>query len=136
VSIAWVTVGDPGNPDDVFFDRGAVPYTYRISKYEITNAQYVEFLNAKAAFVDFLGLYNPSMGTSVFGGIQRHGTVGSYSYTSRPGRENMPVNLVSVYDAMRFANWLYNGQGDADTEEGAYPPRRDASTDQQPQPHS
>ena len=35
-------------------------YTYRIAKYEVTNAQYAEFLNAKAA-TDPLGLYNPNM---------------------------------------------------------------------------
>ncbi len=32
----------------------------------------------------------------------------------------MPVNYVSVWDAMRFANWLHNGQGNGDTETGAY----------------
>lgn len=32
-----------------------------------------------------------------------------------------PVNLVSWYDAVCFANWLHNGQGSGDTETGAYP---------------
>ena len=32
----------------------------------------------------------------------------------------MPVNFVSFYDALRFANWLNNGQGNGDTETGAY----------------
>ena len=36
------------------------------------------------------------------------------------GRENMPVNWVTVYDAARFANWLHNGQGNGDTETGSY----------------
>ena len=54
VSIEWVTVDDPSNPADteVMNDGttgyGSVPHTYRISKYEVTNAQYVEFLNAVA----------------------------------------------------------------------------------------
>ena len=67
--IAWVTVGDPGNAaDDTGF--GAVPYVYRVSKYEITNARYVEFLNA----VDPTGLnpnavYHTSMGSAGHGGI-------------------------------------------------------------------
>jgi formylglycine-generating enzyme required for sulfatase activity len=30
------------------------------------------------------------------------------------------VNYVSWYDAIRFANWLHNGQGSGDTETGAY----------------
>jgi formylglycine-generating enzyme required for sulfatase activity len=31
-----------------------------------------------------------------------------------------PVNPVSFYDALRFANWLHNGQGTGDTETGAH----------------
>jgi hypothetical protein len=31
-----------------------------------------------------------------------------------------PVNFVGWYDAIRFANWLHNGQGSGDTETGAY----------------
>jgi hypothetical protein len=33
---------------------------------------------------------------------------------------NKPVNYVTWYDAIRFANWLNNGQGSGDTETGAY----------------
>ena len=33
---------------------------------------------------------------------------------------NKPVNYVSWYDSIRFANWLHNGQGPGDTETGAY----------------
>ena len=32
----------------------------------------------------------------------------------------MPVNYVDFYDALRFANWMNNGQGNGDTETGAY----------------
>ena len=41
VNIAWVTVGDPGNSCDPQDPGcfGAVSYTYRISRYETTNAQ-------------------------------------------------------------------------------------------------
>jgi len=45
---------------------------------------------------------------------------GSFSYAGIAGRENMPVNFVSFYDSLRFVNWLHNGQGDGDTETGAY----------------
>ena len=82
---------------------------YRISTTEVTNAQYAEFLNAKAA-TDPNALYNTSMGSG-FGGITRSGSSGSYSYSAIAGRENMPVNFVSFYDSLRFANWLGNGQG-------------------------
>jgi hypothetical protein len=32
----------------------------------------------------------------------------------------MPVNMVTFYNALRFANWMNNGQGSGDTETGAY----------------
>jgi formylglycine-generating enzyme required for sulfatase activity len=52
VGIDWVTVGNPGNAADTRYESpgyGAVAYSYRIGKYEITNAQYTAFLNAVAA---------------------------------------------------------------------------------------
>jgi hypothetical protein len=122
VEMDWVTVGDPGNDlDDNGY--GYVSYVYRISKYEVTNSQYTEFLNAVAAS-DPYGLYNTDMGTvgsPAWGsGIVRSGSPGSYAYSAIAGRENMPVNYVSFYDSVRFANWMNNGQGTASTETGAY----------------
>ncbi|MCX6375553.1 MAG: SUMF1/EgtB/PvdO family nonheme iron enzyme, partial [Armatimonadetes bacterium] len=52
--------------------------------------------------------------------IKRTGTSGSYSYTVASDWANRPVNLVSYWDSCRFANWLHNGQGNGDTETGAY----------------
>ena len=41
---------------------GAVPYAYNIGTYDVTNSQYVEFLNAKDPTGDNpLGLYNSNM---------------------------------------------------------------------------
>lgn len=119
VDFEWVPVGDPGNAceQQSFGCYGAVDYIYRIATHEVTNAQYAEFLNAKAAS-DPLGLYNPNMATS--GGITRSGSDGNYTYSAIPGREDMPVNRVSYFDTLRFVNWLHNGQGDGDTETGAY----------------
>jgi formylglycine-generating enzyme required for sulfatase activity len=137
VEIEWVFVGDPGNPPDTAAnaanclnyaaDCGSVPYVYYISKYEITNAQYAEFLNAVAAS-DPNALYNPAMGWDVvpaIGGITRSGSEGSFEYAVKPGFESKPVTYTSFYDAARFANWLQNGQptgGQAagTTETGAY----------------
>jgi formylglycine-generating enzyme len=124
VTIDWVFVGDPGNPADTAsncfaVNCGSVPYAYSIAKFPVTNAQYAEFLNTKAA-ADPLGLYNTNMGSSAQGGITRSGTIGSYTYAVKPGFANKPVNFVSFYDALRFVNWLGNGQGGGDTEDGAY----------------
>ena len=124
VTIDWVTVGDPGNGPDTasncFSENcGSVGYSYFLSKFEVTNAQYAEFLNAKAA-EDPLELYNPLMDEELQGGITRSGNSGSFAYSVKPGFENKPVNYVSFFDALRFSNWLRNGLGGGDTETGAY----------------
>lgn len=127
-TISWVPVGFEGNPTDPSTGGvyGSVPTFYRIGKYETTNAQYAEFLNAKAANSqgsDTLALYNTSMGTDPRGGIQRtgDGTIGSpYVYATRPNMHDKPVNFVGIFDAMRYANWLNNGGGDSETEDGSY----------------
>ena len=69
--IQWVTVGDPGNAADTN-GRGAVASSFQIMKYEFTNDQYTEFLNAVAK-TDTYSLYNPLMGTNTRGGITRSG---------------------------------------------------------------
>lgn len=122
VTIDWVTVGDAGNGADPH-GYGAVSYSYRIAKYEVTNAQYAEFLNAVAA-KDRYDLYNVSMATDARGGIARSGTSGSYTYSVKKHMGNKPVNFVSHLDAQRFANWLHNGQGKGSTEKGAYHVKR------------
>jgi formylglycine-generating enzyme required for sulfatase activity len=126
----WVTVGSPGNLPDTN-GRGAVPTEYRISRTEVTFGQYAEFLNAKAAASDPFELYNHRMGNEAppvagawtHGGIQRSAGPGggiNFTYAARPGYENKPVAWVDWYDTVRFANWMQNGQGNGDTETGAY----------------
>jgi formylglycine-generating enzyme required for sulfatase activity len=138
VEIEWATVARPTNAADTEVmvccgnyvgtsGYGAVPYYFRISRYETTNAQYAEFLNAVAA-TDTHALYNTNMGDSNSpnrGGITRSGHSGSFTYSAIAGRENMPVNHVGFYDAARFANWLHNAQptgaqDNTTTEDGAY----------------
>lgn len=118
-TISTVPIGSVGNAPDPQTGYGAVSYNYRIGTTEVTNSQYVAFLNAKAAS-DPLELYNPDMGSNARGGITRSGTAGSYSYATKENMGNKPVNYVSWYDTIRFANWLNNGQGSGDTETGAY----------------
>jgi len=128
-TIEWVTVGDPGNAADQDYGDGqfgAVSVTYRIGKYEVTNTEYAEFLNA-VADEDPNGLYNTMMGGTAVqrGGITRSGTSPNYSYSVKTNMGNKPVNYVSWYDSLRFANWLHNSQpaGAQDastTEDGAY----------------
>jgi formylglycine-generating enzyme required for sulfatase activity len=129
VTITQVRVSEANNPPDdanhCFSQTcGAVDHEYSIGTYEVTNAQYAEFLNA-VADADPNGLYNTSMGSDTIGGITRSGSSGGYAYAVKSGRGNNPVIFVSFYDALRFANWLHNGQpigaqGASTTENGAY----------------
>ncbi len=77
VAFDFAQVGNAGNAPDPTTGYGAVAYNYAISKTEVTNAQYAEFLNAVAATDNFGGsdptLYNTSMGFNALGGITRSG---------------------------------------------------------------
>jgi|694.fasta_scaffold87749_1 formylglycine-generating enzyme required for sulfatase activity len=115
VTIDWVTVGHAGNAADTT-GYGAVAYAYQIGKYEVTNAQYGAFLNAKGAS-NSGAIYNSSMSST---GITQTGSSGNFSYSVTSGFENKPVVYVSWFDAARFANWMMNGQGSNDMETGAY----------------
>jgi len=128
VTFEWVAVGNAGNGADPL-NSGSVPgigsvtYNYRIAKHEVTHEQYAEFLNAVAA-TDTNSLYAGFMqGGS--GGILQSGSPGSFTYSTRPNMSNKPVNWVSFFDAMRFVNWLHNGQptglqDSTTTENGVY----------------
>jgi sulfatase modifying factor 1 len=121
VTIDWVTVGDPGNTAD-FIPYGAVADAFQIMKFEWTNSQYVDFLNA----VDPNGtnpnaIYNTSMGSDARGGISfTSGNTAGSKYAAKTNMGDKPVNYVNWWDAARVANWLQNGQGSGSTETGAY----------------
>lgn len=125
VNFAWVTVGDPGNPGNPTLASrlGSVAQAFRIASTEVTNEQYVSFLNA----VDRLGtnpnaIYSPSMASDQHGGgiLFNAAAQAGAKYALRSNMAQKPVNYVSALDAMRFVNWLENGQGAADVESGTY----------------
>jgi uncharacterized repeat protein (TIGR02543 family) len=115
-AMEYVRVGNPNNAADPTTSYGAVVHSYWIGKYEVTNAQYAEFLNAKGQS-NANGIYNSSMASY---GITQSGSSGSYSYTATSALANRPVVFVSWFDGARFANWMSNGQGNGDMESGAY----------------
>ena len=127
VTMDFVTVGNPGNAADPANSGsipgiGAVNATFGIGTYEVTDSQYAEFLNkVDGTGANPLGLYDSQMGSTAWGGILFNpaASVGS-KYSVRPGFGNMPVVYVSFFDAVRFTNWLHNGQGSGGTETGAY----------------
>jgi formylglycine-generating enzyme required for sulfatase activity len=117
--VEWVDVPGSNNPCEVQPPGclGTVTYDYQIAKYEVTNQQYAAFLNAKASASDPHGLWTAFMGS--FGGITRSSGP-PYTYSVVAGMGNRPVVFVSFFDAIRYANWLANGQGSGDTETGSY----------------
>jgi formylglycine-generating enzyme len=130
VTMDWSPVGNSGNAADPadgdsgtpgIQNFGAVAYNYSIGTYDVTNSQYAEFLNTKdPTGANTLGLWNSQM-ANAFGGINfdAAGANGS-KYELISGRQSHPVNAVTWYATVRFANWLNNGQGTGDTEAGAY----------------
>ena len=121
VTIQWVTVRDPGNTADTN-GYGAVADPFRIMKYEWTNSQYVEFLNA----VDPNGtnpnrIYDNGMSGGTGGIVFTTGNPVGSKYAAKTDMGNKPVNYVNWWDAARVANWLHNGaNSNASTETGAY----------------
>lgn len=137
VSTPWmefVFVGNYNNPNDPsdgaqitagVQNFGSVVNDFSLGKHEVTNAQYIEFLNA-AAKTDTYGLFLPTMGSDDRAGIVRSGSSGSFVYTlKRAELAAKPVMYVSFWDGCRFCNWLHNGkplglQSADTTENGAY----------------
>ncbi len=130
IDMQMVTVGDPGNVADTVEHSGgdnptgAVDYIYQIGMFDVTNNQYAAFLSAVATSGDPYGVWNSSMQNDANGGIDRTGS-GPYSYAVKAGQGNQPVVDISWYDAVRFVNWLSNGQpiaaeGNGTTESGTY----------------
>lgn len=121
VTFDWALVGNAGNAPDPETGFGAVSYDFAISKHEVTNAQYTAFLNAVDPYgTNELSLYYFTGMAGDEGGIENNGLVDGARYVAKPGREQNPVTYVAFTSAMRFTNWLHNGQGDGGTETGAY----------------
>jgi hypothetical protein len=84
-SVDFVTIGNPGNYADTTGDpspAGAVPYEYRIGKYEIS-----EQMISKANALGGLGITIDSRGP------------------------NKPATSVSWFEAAKFVNWLNTSAG-------------------------
>jgi hypothetical protein len=145
VSFQWVTVGNPGNAADPQTmtktysglgiqnnTYGAVSYTFQISKYDVTDTQYVSFLNTvDPTGSNSLGLYTyqmtsipmgqPDYGTDYVGGLNYNSAAANGSkYSVKAGYANQPATWINWNDAARFTNWYANGQGAGGTETGVY----------------
>jgi formylglycine-generating enzyme required for sulfatase activity len=119
--IDFVTVGAVGNapwagdgtPDDQSIGRGSVGYEYRIGKFEITTAQYVEFLNAAfdRAPSDWIPhLFAPG-GAGFAAVATTPNTPGGRRWLVPAGKEMNPVGATDWRSAAIYCNWLHNNKG-------------------------
>jgi formylglycine-generating enzyme required for sulfatase activity len=119
----WATITHAGNEPYIFDPPGNEPprpiggvdYEYQISRTEVTGAEWLEFVNAYAPYVDANQVDN-SLFTSFY--IRR---VGPREYAISPGAVNKPVEIGWRF-AARYVNWLHNDKGtdQASFEDGAY----------------
>jgi formylglycine-generating enzyme required for sulfatase activity len=106
----FVRIGFAGYPPDPDHFQGYVGYEFEIQRTEITNEQYVEFLNAVAAKSDPANLFKKDMQFGIGGGITRTGHTGAWRYAVKPGWRSRAVNYVSWFSLARLANWRHFGQ--------------------------
>ena len=111
LNMEMVAVGDPGNVADAT-GFGSVPTSFAIGTYEVTNAQYAEFLNAIDPSGDnpngvfHTGMHNESRGGILF---RPHDQLGR-KYSAKTVMAKKPVNFINWFDAARFVNWLHHGK--------------------------
>ena len=120
ISLDIVTVGNAGNATDSHgVRRGGPRLRDRQVRSDGRSVHRVSQRRGGDRYVRAVQ-HEHVVGTAYGCKIQRSGSSGSYTYSVAADRANRPVNYVSFWDAARFANWLHNGQGNGDTESGAY----------------
>ena len=123
ISMSYVTVENPNNAPDPATGNmyGSVSYTYDIGEYDVTQSQYVTFLNAvDPTGANPLGLYDSIAKDMEYGIVFNPNGENGSMYSVRNGYSNMPIVDETYWDAIRFVNWMNNGEGNASTETGAY----------------
>ncbi len=119
--IDFVTIGAPGNapwpgdgtPGDIAIGRGGVDYEYRIGRYEVTTAQWVEFFNA--AYDRPRNDWLPHLRPPDFWGAvpTTPNTPGGLRWRVPAGNEMIPTGNISWRMAAMYTNWLHNDQSSA-----------------------
>jgi hypothetical protein len=116
----FVEVGHPNNPRDqssiidVTKNTGSVPYIYKITKYAITNYEYIKFLNSvDPDGINTDNIYHEWMNPEndiVYGAIEFDSQAPKgQKYSPKGSMANKPVVYITWYEAARFCNWLHNG---------------------------
>lgn len=125
----FVTIGAPGNrhvtPAEAprwDFDRfgpfGGVDYEFRITRTEVTNTQYLEFLDAYTKIPGRASGFWAAGRGILLEGFDPHGNP---IFQIWPGAEQAPADPSWDF-AARYVNWLHNDKGSQleDFETGAY----------------
>jgi hypothetical protein len=110
----FVKIDNPHNPT-TSRGNGSVGYVYYVSKKEVSNDQYVFFLNDVAKTNSRFLMSS----TSSFK-ITRSGSSGGYSYSVMSGFGSAAVNGISPAASMMYINWLANYVGNKNTMTGSY----------------
>ena len=111
----WATIDHPGNAPyhgpDPFGDatgRGRVDYTYRISKVEVTTAQWMEFVNTYSTQSDDLKWFAYPTHWGATEDLTYHGPGQRWKLKSAAGSANWPVTGITWRESAQFCNWLTN----------------------------
>jgi formylglycine-generating enzyme required for sulfatase activity len=115
--IDFVTIGSPGNapwqgngtPGDYSVGRGEVDYSYRIGRYEVTTAQWCEFMNAaldRPVNDRIPGVFAPTQ----WAAVATTPVNGGQRFTVPVGRDMLPVGGIDWRTCAIFCNWLCNGK--------------------------
>ncbi|WP_367846470.1 SUMF1/EgtB/PvdO family nonheme iron enzyme [Rhodoferax sp. WC2427] len=83
---------------------------YEISKYELSNTEYVEFLNSVAKKGDPFNLYTKIQSQHFWGGIIAKKVGEETIFYVKYGYEKLPATFISWFDAIRYLNWLSYGK--------------------------
>ncbi|MBX9736681.1 MAG: formylglycine-generating enzyme family protein [Phycisphaerales bacterium] len=114
--IEFVTVGAAGNAGwsgtGRANGRGGVDYDYRIGRFEVTTAQWVQFFNAAYSRPQSEGLPHMLPPDGGFWGAQSDPNYQGpgQRWVVAPGQENRPVGNISWRMAAMYCNWLHNDQ--------------------------
>jgi hypothetical protein len=96
----FISIADTSNASNVD-GYGEVSSSYFISKYPVTNSEYVEFLNSQATYQQSLWSSNMDINNSA--GV----------YSSFAGMGNVPVTNITWERAAKYCNWLHSGKANS-----------------------
>lgn len=128
----WATIGNVNNPaytgptsigTSFPLGRGSVGYTYRMSKLEVTTAQWIEFLNTYTTqSFELSQRVRPPL---IWGGLSDLSYTGPgirYKLGPDPNAARLPAAGLTWYTAAMYCNFLHHGKNPnpASLDSGAY----------------